>query len=280
MKTTSAAQPSDFDSITERALGGDEGYIALSATEEATLAERAQKGDRDAAWTLAMANQNFVRSVAQRYLRPEIELEDLVAEGMVGLIEAAERFDAGRGVKFITYGAWWIKRAILRYLRTFEHPVHVPKYKQHSLQEFKRTRQRLQQELGRTPALDELCAATGQDVRAVQEHAGLASSHASVDDAAVSDTLHDLGDVEQLIIRRDALLRLDDVLPVLSDRERDILTRRFGLDGQEPKTLSELGDEVGLTKERIRQIEKQACARLADAMEDAALPRRRRSAAA
>ena len=269
----------EFDELTERALSGDEGYIALTPAEEAGLAARARTGDRDAAWTLAMANRNFVRSLAQRYLRPEIDLDDLVAEGMVGLIEAAERFDAGRGVKFITYGAWWIKRAILRYLRTFEHPVHVPKYKQHALQEFKRTRQRLQQELGRAPGLDELCAATGQNVRAVAEHAGLASSHSSVDDDGIAEGLADLGDVEQLVIQRDALLRLDAVLEVLTDRERAILTRRFGLDGDEPETLSALGSKAGLTKERIRQIEKQACARLAEAMTDATVAPRRRSAA-
>ena len=140
-------------------------------------------------------------------------------------------------------------------------------------------RQRLHQELGRAPGLDELCAATGQGVRAVSEHAGLASSHASVDDDAIADGLADLGDVEQLVIQRDALLRLDAVLEVLTDRERDILTRRFGLDGEEPETLSQLGSKVGLTKERIRQIEKQACARLADAMADATVAPRRRSAA-
>lgn len=279
MMPSSAATKHEVENLTERALSGREGYIALSAEEENRLAERARKGDREAAWTLAMANQNFVRSLAQRYLRPEIDLEDLVAEGMVGLIEAAERFDGARGVKFITYGSWWIKRAILRWLRTFDHPVHVPKYKQHSLHEFKRTRQRLQQELGRTPGLDELCAATGQDVRSVQEHAGLSTPHASVDDEAISDALSALDDVERLVIQRDALLRLDGAMDVLGEREREILTRRFGLDGEEPETLAELGERAGLTKERIRQIEKQACRRLAEAMEAAAADRRRLHAA-
>lgn len=268
----------EWDSLTARALSGDEGYIALGKDEERALADRARRGDRDAAWTLAMANQNFVRSLAQRYLRPEIELDDLVAEGLVGLIEAAERFDPDRGVKFITYGAWWIKRALLRYLRTFEHPVHVPKYKQHELQEFKRARQRLTQDLGRAPRLDEICDATGQDERTVREHCGLAASTANVDDEDVA-SMGDLGDVEQMVIQRDALLRLDEVLPVLDARERQVLSQRFGLDGDDPVTLSEVGRRVGLTKERIRQIERQACERLAEAMADAGVaPKRRRRA--
>jgi RNA polymerase primary sigma factor len=270
------------DDLIDRALSGDEGYIALDRETERTLADRARRGDDQAAWTLAMANQNFVRSLAQRYLRPEIELDDLVAEGMVGLIEAARRFDADRGVKFITYGAWWIKRSLLRFLRTFEHPVHVPKYKQHELQEFKRARQRLTQELGRAPRVEELCAATGQDERSVREHSGLACTTSSLEDDEVT-TLADvaacdgLGDAEEMAVMRDALLRLDEVLPVLDDRERRILTARFGLDGSEPMTLSELGQQVGLTKERIRQIEKQACARLAEAMEDAVVAPKRRT---
>lgn len=279
MKNTSRLPNPEVENLTERALSGDEGYIALGPQQEAELAARARSGDREAAWTLAMANQNFVRSLAQRYLRPEIELEDLVAEGMVGLIEAAERFDSGRGVKFITYGAWWIKRALLRYLRTFEHPVHVPKYKQHSLHEFKRARQRLQQELGRAPGLGELCAATGQDAKQVQEHAGLASAHSSIDDEALAESFCSLDDTEKLIIQGDALLRLDEAFSVLDERERQILTRRFGLDGEEPETLSQLGSKVGLTKERIRQIEKKACLRLAEAMDDTAVARHRSAAA-
>ena len=278
-----SVRPAGIDhEFEQHILSGEEGYVALSRDTERDLAVRGKAGDRDALWTLCMANQNFVRSLAQRYLRQEVELEDLVAEGMVGLMEAAERFDPSRDVKFITYGAWWIKRAILRYLRNFDHPVHVPKYKQHELQEFRRTRSRLTQELGRTPSVSELCDAIGADEREIQEFVGL-STPAEVIDPAIdpgfdAEAWGD-ADVEAVAIRRDALLRLDAVMPVLTERERMVLQSRFGLDGSEPVTLSELGERVGLTKERIRQIEKLACSRLREALEQIPVEpaRRRRS---
>jgi RNA polymerase primary sigma factor len=265
--SSTMARPMDPSKV-DRALSGREGFIALSRDEERDLADRARAGDDEAAWTLCMANQNFVRSLAQRYLRHDIDLDDLVGEGMVGLLEAARRFDADHGVKFITYGAWWVKRAMLQYLRTFEHPVHVPKYKHHAMQQVKREQQRLAQELGRMPALTDLAASTREDERSLGEMAGLMASHDSLDDEAcgLSEILHDDSDVEETFLRRDALLRLDEVLPVLSDRERQVLSERFGFDGEEGATLAELGRRIGLTKERVRQIERQACDRLRDAM--------------
>ena len=217
-------------------LSGDEGFTSLSPQQEADLARRGQTGDQDALWALAMANHNFVRSVAKRYLRPELELEDLVAEGLLGLVEAAERFDPRHGVKFITYGSWWVKRALLRYLRSFEHAVHVPKYKQHELHEFKRSRSRMSQELGRTPTLDELAIGSGRDVRTLEELTGLLSPTEAIDpsvEGGVADRLRASDDVEDLAIQSEALLRLDAVLTVLSARERHVLEQRFGLHGAE-----------------------------------------------
>jgi RNA polymerase primary sigma factor len=266
-------QDVDVMEATERAVSGETGYVALSADQERELIDRGRAGDRDAFWALCMANQNFVRSLAQRYGRADVDTDDLVAEGLVGLMEAAERFDPSRGVKFITYGAWWIKRAMLRFLRTFEHPVHVPKYKQHAWHDFRRAGNRLAQELGRTPTLAELREETGADEREAQEFAALSAGAEALDDpCGRASTLTDSGDgadVEALVIQRDALMRLSQVLPVLTDRERLVLSERFGLESDEPVTLSELGTRVGLTKERVRQIEKEACTRLRLAMEGA-----------
>jgi len=266
----------------DRALSGREGFIPLSREEERDLADRARAGDDEAAWTLCMANQNFVRSLAQRYLRHDIDLDDLVGEGMVGLLEAARRFDADHGVKFITYGAWWVKRAMLQYLRTFEHPVHVPKYKHHAMQQVKREQQRLAQDLGRAPGLSDLAESTREDERSLHEIAGLMAGHDSLDDEAcgLSELLHGDMDVEETFLRSDALLRLDEAMPVLTDRERQVLTERFGFDGEDGATLAELGRRIGLTKERVRQIERQACERLRAAIEDRGITRTTRRPAA
>ena len=269
----------DLATMTARALKGAEGYIPLSAAQERELAQRGKAGDTEASWALCMANQNFVRSFAQRFLREGVDLEDLVSEGMVGLMEAAARFDPDRGVKFITYGSWWIKRAILRHLRTFEHAVHVPKYKECELHDYRRARTRLTQELGRTPTTDELAQDTGRDASAIRECAGLSTAAESLDPSgSANEIVDESSDVEALAIRGDALLKLDAALPCLTARERRILRQRFGLDGEEAITLSELGLQVGLTKERVRQIEKEACSRLREHMEEVGVVRSRTAA--
>jgi RNA polymerase sigma factor (sigma-70 family) len=273
------------DPLTEKAeaaLAGRQGYIPLDPAEEKALARRAHRGDTDAAWALVLANHNFVRRLAQRYLRDDVEMEDLVAEGLVGLLEATERFDPDRGIKFITYGVWWSKRAMLRFLRTMGHPVHVPKYKEHENAELRRTHARLMQDLGRAPDVQELVAAAGADERAVHEYLALSGRSTSVEELC-EDGDGGLPDgragAEDACIEADALDRLRDVLPTLPDRERAVLRSRFGLEGAPVKTLATVGEEIGLTKERVRQIEHGACAQLRAAIE---LPRasRRRGLAA
>jgi RNA polymerase primary sigma factor len=244
-----------------RALAGRCGFVPMTPAEERELGRRARAGDEEAQWALVMANANFARALATRYLREGVEHEDLVSEGLAGLLEAAVRFDPDRGIKFITYGAWWIKRAILRHLRTFGQAVHVPKYKHHELLELRRVHAGLAQSLGREPTLLELEAATGASPRELQELLGLSTPPASLEPDSVLGSLHAI-DAEAAAVRDDILARVRALWPELSDRQQRVLLRRFGLDGADHETLAALGDELGLTKERVRQIEKEACARL------------------
>lgn len=271
---TTAASRLDLDSKSRLALQGDEGFIPMTPEEEAELGRRVQAGDSEAAWTLVMANRNFVRSIARRYRREGLDFEDLVAEGLVGLMDAALRYDPERGIKFITYGVWWVKRSILRYLRGFEHAVHVPKYKQYAMQEFWRTVRRLQADLGRRPRTDELCEVLGCTEREVREYHALSTSGESLDDEAgsVRESLRSDGaDAEGLAVLSSCRQRLARIFHVLDAREQRIVRERFGLDGAPERTLAAIGEDLGLTKERIRQLERQACRKLLDAMEDVGL---------
>lgn len=252
-----------------RALAGREGYVPLEPGEERELGRRSRAGDREAAWTLVLANESFVRTVARRYQRDGIDFEDLVAEGLTGLLDATSRFDPDRGIKFITYGIWWIKRSILRHLRAFEHPVHVPKYKQLELQEFWKTHRRLSGELGRSPSLEELAEATGAGPRDIKEFFALAASRDSLDDDASRAALGlraPGSDAEQRAVDEDGRRRAVSALAALTPRERLIIEQRFGLGGVETKTLAGIGREIGLTKERVRQLEARACRKLHEAM--------------
>jgi RNA polymerase primary sigma factor len=275
--TVPRPEPANLRLKTQRALAGQDGYVPLTRDEETLLARRSREGDREATWALVMANQNFVRLIAQRYLRDDVDAEDLVAEGLLGLVDAAERFDPDRGIKFITYGVWWVKRAILRHLRTVGHPVHVPKYKEHEMLAFRRAHARLTQELGRKPTVREACEATGADESSLREFFGLAAPSESIDttspDAEVF--LDDADGPEESAIRQDALERVSGLMHVLPRREREVLDARFELGEATRKTLATIGVELGLTKERVRQIELSARRKLREAMDDPSVVVRR-----
>ncbi len=266
-----AHDTTQLEQKTLQALGGEMGFVPMEPAEERELGRRAQAGDANAAWTLVMANQNFVRSIARRYRREGLEIEDLVAEGTVGLMDAALRFDPERGIKFITYGVWWIKRSILRFLRGAEHAVHVPKYKQYAMQEFWRTFRSLATELGHTPTHEELLAVTGCSEQELGEYFSLSSNGESLDDeeSRAAESLTSEGaDAESLAVLASCRERLGAVFHVLDEREQRIVRERFGLDGAPARTLAAIGEDFGLTKERIRQIESLACTKLLAAMDD------------
>lgn len=269
MATAQDAQ--QLEQKTRLALEGETGFVPMDPAEERELGRRAQAGDIEAAWTLVMANQNFVRSIARRYKREGLDLEDLVGEGMVGLMDAASRFDPERGIKFITYGVWWIKRSILRFLRGAEHAVHVPKYKQYAMQEFWRTFRSLSTELRRTPTHEELRSVTGCTQQELGEYFALSATGESLDDegSRASESLASTAtDAESLAVLASCRERLAKVFFVLDEREQRVVRERFGLDGAPARTLAAIGEDFGLTKERIRQIERLACGKLLSAMDD------------
>lgn len=266
-----ASSPADARSLSARstdALEGRTGYVPLSPEEERDLGRRARAGDEEALWTLVMVNVNFARSLAARYRRDGLDLEDLTAEGITGLFEAATRFDPDRGIKFITYASWWVRRAILRYLRTFSQAVHVPKYKQHEMQEFWRTHRRLSQELGRAPSTAELIEATGTTHAELQEYLSLSLPSDAIEEPGPAWTLEsNEASPEDDALRDDALGKALALVGELDPRSRGVVVRRFGLDGSRHQTLASIGADIGLTKERVRQIEKQACRTLRAALE-------------
>jgi RNA polymerase primary sigma factor len=271
MSTPTMSPELELADKSRRALEGREGYVPMSRDEEKALGRRARLGDSEAAWTLVMANQNFVRALAVKHRREGIDMDELVSEGLLGLMDAATRFDPERGIKFITYGSWWVKRALLRYLRKVQHAVHVPKYKQFELQEFWRTHGRLSKELCRQPTWDELREATGHSEQNLREFMVLSSSGESLDDE-LSRSRNELSSagpgVEDQVMFFDATSRVETVFHVLTEREQLILRLRFGLDDDERWTLAAVGERIGLTKERVRQLEKAACKKLRVAMED------------
>lgn len=227
------------------------GIPRLGGEEEAELARRVRGGDEVARARLTEANLRLVVQVARRYLNRGLPLPDLIEEGNLGLLRAVERFEPERGTRFSTYAVWWIRQAIVRALahqaRTIRLPIHVERLLARYLHE----RKRLTETLGRAPTPDEVAAALGATVEQVEELAGLRrrpfSLEASPD--AAGDPSIALGAFFR--DRRDLVSVLDD----LAANERTVLRRRLGLEGEPPETQEALGRRLGLTRERVHQIE-------------------------
>jgi len=239
------------------------GIPLLSREQEGELARKIRAGDAGAKARLTEANLRLVVQIARRYLNRGLPLPDLIEEGNIGLLRAVEKFDSERGTRFSTYATWWIRQAIVRALANQARTIRLPVHVELLLGRYKREQQRLTQELERPPTMEELAAAMGTTVDQVEELEEIRLQPVSLETPIGEGK----GRVEDLIADpsadpRQALISLfrerTDLVSVLDDlaaNERTVLRRRFGLEGDPPEKLETIGQRLGLTRERIRQIE-------------------------
>ncbi len=244
----------------------------LNRGQERELAKRIRKGDEEALHRLVKSNLRFVVSIAKQYVNQGLSLADLINEGNMGLIKAAHRFDEKRGFKFISYAVWWIRQAMLQALAEQSRIVRLPLNRAGTLYRIGKVARQLDQELGRTPEVDEIAKKLNLSKEEVRDTMQIANSHLSLDSSFNNDqednTLVDyLADDNQLppdeMTYANALSEdMQKALATLTDRERTILVLYFGLEGEEPLTLEDIGKKMHLTRERIRQIKEKAILRL------------------
>ena len=246
-------------------------YPLLSRTDEIVLAQRIRRGDAEAFSSLVCSNLRFVVAVAKRFQDRGVPLEDLIDEGNLGLIRAAEKFDETRGVKFITYAVWWIRQAMLQALVDQGHIVRLPLNRATILRRIKRRTNALRQELARDPTQREVADGAHVPEATVTATLPLGCSHLSLDGSLPSgeggsllDYIPDaLAPATDDGVTGDALATsVQRALAFLSPRQASVLTLYFGLNGREPMTLRAIAERFGVTRERARQIKEKALWRL------------------
>ena len=243
----------------------------ITVEEEVELAQRIRAGDRLALEKLTRANLRFVVSVAKQYQNQGLSLPDLINEGNLGLIKAAEKFDETRGFKFISYAVWWIRQSILQALAEQSRIVRLPLNQVGSLNKINKAFSKFEQENERKPSPEELAEVLDIPVDKIADTMKVSGRHISVDAPFVEGEDNSLLDVminddspnaDRVLINESLSKEIERVLAfTLSDRERDIVKKFFGI-GVTEMTLEEIGDEFGLTRERVRQIKEKAIRKL------------------
>ena len=243
----------------------------ISAEEEVELAQRIKQGDKIALEKLTKANLRFVVSVAKQYQNQGLSLPDLINEGNLGLIKAAQRFDETRGFKFISYAVWWIRQSILQALAEQSRIVRLPLNKIGSINKINKTYAKLEQEFEREPNAEEIAEVLEITEAEVKESMKNAGRHISMDAPLIQDednTMYDVLKSEEAPTPETELLyeslrkEIDRAISTLTPREADVVRLYFGLNGSHPMTLEEIGEKFDLTRERVRQIKEKAIRRL------------------
>lgn len=243
----------------------------LTAEEEVTLARKIREGDQEALAKLVKANLRFVVSVAKQYQNQGLSLPDLINEGNVGLIKAAQRFDETRGFKFISYAVWWIRQSILQALAEQARIVKLPLNKIGSINKVNRALAELEQRFEREPTIDELSELLELAPEDIKEALRGNNRHLSMDAPLTQDEDSSMYDVllspdspmpDKGLLNESLRKEIERALSTLTPREANIIRLYFGLNGKHPLTLEEIGEEFDLTRERVRQIKEKALKRL------------------
>ncbi|MCB0648523.1 MAG: sigma-70 family RNA polymerase sigma factor [Saprospiraceae bacterium] len=269
-------------SITNRESQSLEKYLQeigkvdlLTPEEEVDLAKRIKEGDQEALERLTKANLRFVVSVAKQYQNQGLSLSDLINEGNLGLIKAAQRFDETRGFKFISYAVWWIRQSILQALAEQSRIVRLPLNKVGSLNKINRAFSELEQEFEREPSAEELAELLEIPSEEVETTLGVAARHVSMDapfaegeDNSLLDVLENNStpDTDKGLEYIESLrTEIERSLSTLTDRQCDVIKLYFGIGIEHPMSLEDIGDKFGLTRERVRQIKDKAINKLRSA---------------
>ena len=249
-------------------------YPLLTAAEEVALAKRVERGDAAAKERMVNSNLRLVVSIAKRYRGHDVSFLDLIQDGVIGLNRAVEKFDWRKGYKFSTYATWWIRQAVQRSVAAHSRTIRVPTHVHERRQRLGRAARKLEAELGRQPTHEELSEETGLSVQHVAEALEVVEARVSLNQRIGSEGDGELGELfadetaeDPSELAADAVLRssVRRALADLPERERAILELRFGVGG-EPHALEAIGSKLGLTRERVRQLEAQGLRRLQDAL--------------